>query len=46
MSPKKKSTSEVGHVKNLNNYEKFILYCATLQPRYNPIKERIKVVAM
>lgn len=46
MSPKKKSTIEVGHVKNLNNFEKFIIYCGTLQPRYNPIKDRIKVVDM
>lgn len=47
MEPKKKSKSEVGHIKNLNNFEKFILYCGKeLQPKYNPVKARITVAGM
>lgn len=40
------SKSEVGHIKNLENYNDLILYCRSLEPIYNPSRDQIKVSTM
>lgn len=46
MTQNRRSNSEVGHIKNLENYNDFIIYSQSLEPRYNPTRQQITIVGM
>lgn len=46
MPTTKRSRSEVGHIKNLENYYDFIQYCRSIEPVYDPVNEQIMTLNM
>lgn len=42
----KKSTSEVGHAKNIANFQQLITICKGYGSSYNPVKETLKITAL
>lgn len=41
METKKYSKSEVGDAKNLENFQDYITYCMSLEPKYNPANDAV-----
>lgn len=46
MKSNHKSTNETGDIKNLENLLRHIKYCKSLEPKYNPVNNKIKATDM
>ena len=45
-SPRKTSTTESGHAKNVANFEQLVTFCSAYGATYNPVKAAIKLAAL